>query len=126
MEQGLHYVMENYDVSRAKACKILDCSRNRFYYEKKMPEKDVIVKNAIQSVLGTKKIGRKKVIRLVQKQYPFLGSSKIRRVYVKEGFSLSRRMRRRTKDHPANPILVPLQRNEEWAMDFMCDVLENG
>src|SRR5690606_22740239 len=40
--------------------------------------------------------------------------------------SLNRKMRRRIKNNPANPILIPMQRNEEWAMDFMCDVLENG
>lgn len=125
-EQGLHHIIENYQVSRAKACKILNCSRSRFYYQKKMPAKDLVVKEAIQSVMGNTRKGRNKIIRLVQKLYPFLGSSKIRRVYVKEGFSLTRRMRRRIKNNPANPILVPLQRNEEWAMDFMCDVLENG
>lgn len=91
-----------------------------------MPAKDIVVKEAIQSVMGSTRKGRNKIIRLVQKLYPLLGSSKIRRVYVKEGFSLTRRMRRRIKNHPANPILIPLQGNEEWAMDFMCDVLENG
>ena len=34
--------------------------------------------------------------------------------------------RRRLKNNPANPIIIPLQRNEEWAIDFMCDVLQNG
>lgn len=126
IEQGLQYILEKYRVSRAKACKILNCSRSRFYYEKKMPAKDVVVKEAIQSVMGSTRKGRKKIIRLVQKLCPHLGSSKIRRVYVREGFSLTRRMRRRIKNHPANPILIPLQRNEEWAVDFMCDVLENG
>ena len=92
-----------------------------------MPVKDIVVKEAIQSVMGNTRKGRNKIIRLVQKQYPHMGSSKIRRVYVKEGFSLTRKIRRRTKNNnPANPILIPLQRNDEWAIDFMCDVLENG
>ena len=88
--------------------------------------KDIVVKEAIQSVIGNTRKGRNKIIRLVQKQYPHMGPSKIRRVYVREGFSLTRKMRRRTKNNPANPILIPLQRNDEWAIDFMCDVLENG
>src|SRR5690606_18429569 len=93
---------------------------------KKMPAKDVAVKEAIESVMGSTRRGRRKTIRLVQKLHPHLGSSKIRRVDVKEGFSRTRRMRRRIRNHPATPILIPLQRNEEWAIDFMCDVLENG
>lgn len=126
-EQSLHHVIENYSVSRAKACKILNCSRSRFYYQKKMPAKDVVVKEAIESVMGgTTRKGRNKIIRLVQKKHPQLGASKIRRVYVKEGFSLTRKMRQRMTNNPPNPILIPLQRNEEWAIDFMCDVLNNG
>jgi len=35
-------------------------------------------------------------------------------------------MKRKRFDHPANPIAVPLERNEEWAMDFMSDALARG
>ena len=125
-EQCLQYVLKHYEVSQSKACKILNCSRIRFYYERKMPIKDAQVKEAIQSVLGSTKKGRNKIIRLVQKTHPSLGASKIRRVYVKEGFSLWKKPRKRMKDNPANPIMIPLDRNEEWAIDFMHDVLESG
>jgi putative transposase len=93
-----------------------------------MPSKDAQVKEAIQAVVmvGSCKKGRKKIIRLVQKKYPHLGSSKIRRVYVKEGFSLYKKPRKRMKDNPKNPIMYPSSRNEEWAIDFMHDVLGNG
>jgi putative transposase len=45
---------------------------------------------------------------------------------VKEGFSLWKKPRKRMKDNPANPIMIPFDRNEEWAIDFMHDVLESG
>jgi putative transposase len=77
-------------------------------------------------VLGTSRKGREKVIRLVQKKYPGFSYSKIRRVYENKGFSLHKRLRRRIKDNPANPIEIPLTENQEWAMDFMSDILENG
>lgn len=104
----------------------MNCSRTRFYYEKKMPVKDQPIKQAIESVMGSTRKGRNKIIRLVQRQHPYLSASKIRRVYVKEGFSLMKKPRRRLKNNPANPIIIPLQRNEEWAIDFMCDILQNG
>lgn len=91
-----------------------------------MPLKDLEVKEAIESVIGSTKKGRNKIIRLVKKKHPHLGSSKIRRVYVTEGFSLWKRPRKRMKDNPANPIMIPFDRNEEWAIDFMHDVLGNG
>lgn len=91
-----------------------------------MPEKDSFVSDAIKEVLGTSRLGRKKVIIKVQRKHPELGASKIRRVYEKEGFSLYKRMKKRRIDNPANPIEVPTEPNVEWAIDFMSDSLANG
>ena len=91
-----------------------------------MPLKDLKTKEAIESVLGTTRLGRKKVIVKVLKSYPELSASKIRRVYQNQGFSLWKRVKKRRFDNPANPIAVPLKQNIEWAMDFMTDVLVNG
>ncbi len=51
-----------------------------------MLTKDAAVKEAILEVIGTSRIGRKKIVVKVQKKHPHLGASKIRRVYQKEGF----------------------------------------
>ncbi|MEJ1242561.1 integrase core domain-containing protein [Chryseolinea sp. T2] len=118
-------MIERYDVSRTKACKIISSSRGRFYYERRMPSKDLKIKEAIESVMGMTRKGRNKIIRMVLKVHPELTASKIRRVYVKERFSLPQRCRKRMKDNPANPIMIPLERNEEWAIDFMSDALSN-
>lgn len=91
-----------------------------------MPQKDAAVKEAINEVIGTSRLGRKKIIVKVQKKYPHMGASKIRRVYEKEGFSLYKRMKKRRINNPANPVEAPLAPNVEWAMDFMSDSLANG
>lgn len=91
-----------------------------------MPTKDAAVKEAIREVIGTSRIGIKKIIVKVQKKYPYLGAFKIRRVYQKEGFSLYKRFRKKRFNNPANPIEVPYGPNVEWAMDFMSDSLANG
>jgi putative transposase len=91
-----------------------------------MPKKDEVVLNAIKAVVGTSKLGRRKVIVKVQKKQPELSGSKIRRVYEQKGFSLYKRMKSRKTDNPSNPINVPLAPNTEWAMDFMSDALANG
>ena len=91
-----------------------------------MPVKDLVVKSAIEEVMGVSRLGRKKVIVKVQKRYPDLGASRIRRVYEKEGFSLYKRMKNKRLDNPSNPIEVPLAPNVEWAIDFMSDSLANG
>jgi putative transposase len=91
-----------------------------------MPQKDTIVKEAITEIIGNSRKGREKVIKLMKKMHPEIGSSQVRRVYEKSGFSLSRKFRRRIKDNVANPIEIPFSRNTEWAMDFMSDSLVCG
>ena len=60
-----------------------------------MPQKDAVVKEAIQDVIGTSRLGRKKIIVKVQKKHPYMGAAMIRRVYEKEGLSLYKRMKMR-------------------------------
>lgn len=91
-----------------------------------MPQKEEQIKAAIKDVLGNSRKGRNKVIKLVRKKNPQYGHSQIRRVYEQCGFSLTKKLRRRIKDNPANPIDIPFEKNIEWAIDFMSDALFDG
>lgn len=91
-----------------------------------MPLKDEPVKALIIKVIGKSKKGRKKVIALVQKENAQYSKYKIRRVYKQSGFALSKRLKRKRIQNPSNAASVPLQANEEWAIDFMHDTLYNG
>lgn len=91
-----------------------------------MPDKDQAIATVIKSVIGTKRRGRKKAISMVKRIHPNLSSSKIRRVYIKEGLSLHQKPRKARFTNPANAAFVPLEANEEWAIDFMHDSLGNG
>jgi putative transposase len=90
-----------------------------------MPLKDAIIQETITAVIGTSRKGRMKVIHLVQKVKPELSSYRIRRVYERFGFSLFKRLKKRVIHNPSNPIAIPMTANEEWAIDFMSDVLSN-
>ena len=113
-------------MSYSQACKLTGLSRNGKYYRKTMASKDAVVKEAIESVIGTTRKGRQKVIKLVQSKHPLIGSSRIRRVYERYGFSLHIRLKSRVSHHPSNPIVVPLRAGEEWGIDFMSDALVDG
>ena len=91
-----------------------------------MPQKDAVIKEAIEESLTSTRSGRQKVIVKVQRKHPELGAYRIRRVYENEGFSLFKRMKNKRLNNPPNPIQLPLEKNVEWAMDFMSDALSNG
>lgn len=119
-------MVKNKEVSYSQACRISGCSRNRKYYQKKMPIKDAAVRAAIEKVCTNSRKGRMKVIKMVQRTHPQFASSRIRRVYEQYGFVLNRKTRLRVVNNPVNPITIPTEANEEWAVDFMSDALENG
>lgn len=120
------YIKETNLVSHARACRLIGQTRTRQYYEKKLPKRDASLSDIIKETVGTKRIGRNKVIYLIRKKHPTLSASKIRRVYQKGGFSLFKRMRKRRAQQPANPISIPFQAQQEWAIDFMSDSLSDG
>lgn len=91
-----------------------------------MPGKDKHIREAIQQVMGKSRKGRIKIIRMVQKNHPEIGSSRIRRVYEQEGLALTKRLKRRIHLNPANPIELSLSPNKEWGADFMSDALVDG
>ena len=91
-----------------------------------MPHKDEPVLQAIKSVMGTKRRGRKKVIAMVQRIHPDYSSSRIRRVYEQEGLALYSKPTKKRAQTKANPAFIPLEENAEWGIDFMHDALQNG
>lgn len=91
-----------------------------------MPQKDASVREGIELVIGSSRRGRKKVIKKLQKMHPEWSASRIRRVYERNGFSLFRRLKKRFQQRPLKPLIAPLARNQEWAMDFMSDALACG
>jgi putative transposase len=121
----MDYVLGLYPVSASRACKLFRINRSCLYYKKKMPVKDAEVKQLITEAIDARNVGRNKVIAKIRKQHN-ISDSRIRRVYTQAGFSLFKRMKRRRINNVANPVQVPLQANEEWAIDFMSDALCSG
>ena len=120
------YVVKQYAVSHSRACRLFSCSRSTKYYKKIMPLKDDPVSTAIKNAIGTKRRGRKKVIAMIQRTHPHYSSSRVRRVYEQQGYTLYSKCRKRRQQTKANPAFIPMQENHEWGIDFMHDVLVNG
>lgn len=126
-EEAVRYVMKKYALkSHARACRLVRLSRTRRYYVSKMEAKEKPVLEAIEEVLKSRRYGRKKVIGKLAHQKPELSPFKIRRVYVKYGFSLPVKPSKRVRCVKSNPLVIPMSPNKSWHVDFMSDVLVDG
>jgi putative transposase len=91
-----------------------------------MEEKEKPILEAIKEVVSKRRYGRKKVMAKVVKLHPDMSPFRIRRVYVKYGFSLPSKPTKRIRSVKANPVTVPEKKNQSWHVDFMSDALVNG
>lgn len=121
-----HIEKEHLVVSHARACRLLSFSRTKKYHCSKMEEKEKLIVEAIKQAVSNRRYGRKKVMAKVVKLHPDMSPFRIRRVYVKYGFSLPSKPAKRMRSVKANPICVPEKKNQSWHVDFMSDALVNG
>ncbi len=113
-------------VSYARACRLIGMSRTKKYHISKMKEKDKPIIEAIKEAVSKRRYGRKKVIAKIKKRNLGLSEFRIRRVYVKYGFSLPTKPSKRLRCREPNPLTIPLEKNKSWHVDFMSDALANG
>ncbi len=113
-------------VSHSRACKVVGLSRKQKYHQSKLKEKEEPILKAIEKATEGKRYGRGKVIAKVRRIHPDMGAYQIRRVYEKYKFSLPVKTNKRLKTRVANPITLPLKKNEAWHIDFMSDALSDG
>ena len=125
--EAVKYIEKQFpEVSYARACKLMCMSRTKKYHISKMEEKDKPILEAIREAVSKRRYGRKKVIAKVVNLHPQMGKSRIRRVYVKHGFSLPSKPTKRLRTRKPNPLNTPLEKNKSWHIDFMSDALVNG
>ncbi len=126
-EEAVKYIRVRFPkASYARACRLMGVSRTKKNRISKMELKDKPILDAITEAVSKRRYGRKKVIAKLIKLYPNMGISRIRRVYVKNGFSLPTKPSKRIRSIKPNPLTIPLEKNKSWHIDFMSDALVSG
>lgn len=125
--EAVKYIQKQFpETSYARACKLTGISRSKKYHISKMEAKDMPILEAITEAVSKRRYGRKKVIAKVVRLHPEMGISRIRRVYVKHGFSLPSKPSKRIRSRIPNPLSIPMEKNKSWHIDFMSDALAGG
>jgi putative transposase len=113
-------------VSERRSCRLLDLSRSAYRYQAKKTEDQEIVQELPQLAERQPRWGYGKMIDYLRYQGYTWNHKRIHRVYCEMGLNLQRKPKKRLAARTAQALVVPLQPNQTWSLDFMSDSLSDG
>ena len=116
-------IVDEYDVSIARACKMMDIHRSYFYYKEKRD--DTEVEEAIRSAAQYGD-GFWKIFKLLRRNGKPWNHKKVYRVYKNIHYEKRVRLKKRLPAREKKPLEQPLEPFTTWSLDFVSDVLECG
>jgi putative transposase len=112
-------------ISERRACGLLGISRSVLHYQSKRPE-DGVKARLIELAGVRRRFGYRRLQLLLEREGHRVNHKRIYRLYRSAGLAVRRRKRRAHIAVERQPLVLPLQANQTWSMDFVFDALSNG
>src|ERR1043166_8747075 len=112
--------MEQFGMSERRACRLVELDRSSYRYEPRADHNAELRQELVKLARQKPRYGYRRLHGLLNKR----GHS-AQRMYREERLMV-RRLRRKRLVRPANEGRLLLRSNQEWALDFACDVLATG
>jgi len=112
-------------LSERTACKLVGISRNGYRYEA-VPSQDDVLKQRLKELAAQHKgLGYLMLHGLLQGEGLVVNRKRTYRIYSELALQL-RTKKRKKLIRPRMPLVVPIDKNIRWSMDFVSDQLSNG
>ena len=116
-------IVEEFEVSIARACCWMDIHRSYYYYREKRD--DTEVEEAIRSA-SEHGDGFWKIFERLRREGRTWNHKKVYRVYKKMHYERRSKLKKRLPARVKNPLEQPNEPNTTWSIDFVSDMLECG
>lgn len=116
-------IVEEYEVSITRACKMMEIHRSYFYYREKRD--DTEVEEAIRKA-AEHGDGFWKIFERLRRDGKSWNHKKVYRVYKNMHYEKRSRLKKRLPARVKNPLEQPMEPNTTWSIDFVSDALECG
>ncbi len=116
-------IVEEYEVSITRACKMMEIHRSYFYYHEKRD--DTEVEEAIRKA-AEHGDGFWKIFERLRRDGKSWNHKKVYRVYKNMHYEKRSRLKKRLPARVKNPLEQPTEPNTTWSIDFVSDALECG
>jgi len=121
-------MVQDHQISKAKACKIVGFSRSAFYKSTvNWAAKDAPVIDALNEIIAKRaRWGFWKCFHRLRSDGHVWNHKRVHRVYCEMKLNLQRRTKKRVVTRERQPFEASLKLNHVWALDFMRDTLYDG
>ena len=121
------YLVETYQVSRRRGCRVLGYRRSSYYYQAEVDLNDGPLREAIRQVARERRRwGCPRITDRLRRNGWKDNHKRIERVYMEERLQVRNRKKKRMARGEREPLIQPTRINQVWAMDFVGDQLANG
>ena len=120
------YLREHHRFSQRRACRLLACHRATVRYRPRPAEHDAVRQRLRTLAAERPRFGYRRLAVLVRREYGAVNHKRVYRLYRAEGLAVRRRPRKRVARAARLAPAPPQRAGEQWAMDFMQDVLARG
>ena len=112
-------------LSERKACELVGISRSGYRYQPVLPQDDELKQRLKDLAAKHKGLGYLMLHGLLRAEGLVVNRKRTYRVYSELGLQL-RTKKRKKLVRPRMPMVVPIDKNIRWSMDFVSDQLSNG
>jgi putative transposase len=118
------YLREQYPMGERQACKLLDLDRSTYRYEARPDHNAELRVELVKLARQKPRFGYRRLQVLLDRRGISASPQRVYRLYRDEGLMVRRLKRKRLARAAVASHIT--RRNQEWALDFVCDALATG
>ena len=120
-------MIEQYDLSERRACRLVGLSRDSYRHPPVMSEKNRVLSAAIIDIAQVRRrFGYRRIHDLLRPTHPNVNHKRLYRLYSAAKLSVEKRKKAKRPSNERVPLQIATAVNEVWSMDFVSDSLVNG
>lgn len=124
--KAVAHLVASHGMSERRACKAIGMCRMTMRYETVRPD-DAALRERMKAIAHERRrFGYRRLHVLLKREGHAVNHKKLFRLYREEKLTVRRRGGRKRAIVTRAPMLIPLQPNERWSLDFVSDQLTDG
>jgi len=124
--KAVTHLMDQHEMSERRACKAIGSCRMTIRYNSTRPDDKDLRERMMALARERRRFGYRRLHVLLRREGHAVNHKKLYRLYREEKLAVRKRGGRKRAIGTRAPMLVPIQPNERWSLDFVSDQFTDG